>query len=140
MAHGDEVGRVTLEDVVAAVRGSWSADTRDPAEEGEWTPVDPARGQCGTTALVVHDLLGGDLVLAEVRRRDGSRQGVHYWNRLPDGREVDLTREQFRADEVVGPGEVLARPAGLPRRGVAEYLLLRERTFSALRLAVPPLP
>jgi hypothetical protein len=41
------------------------------------------------TALVVQDQLGGDLVRARI---DGES---HYWNRLPSGQELDLTREQF---------------------------------------------
>ena len=39
--------------------------------------------------------------MAEVRHPDGSRQGHQYWNRLPGGVEVDLTREQFAPDEVL---------------------------------------
>ncbi|MGY1783982.1 hypothetical protein ACI8AB_03200 [Geodermatophilus sp. SYSU D00698] len=49
-----------------------------------------------------------------MRRTDGSRQGVHRWNRLPGGREVDLTREQFAPHEVVGEPRVVVRPPGLP--------------------------
>ena len=84
------------------------------------------------TALVVHDLLGGDLVVAEVLHADGTRQGDHTWNRLPDGTEVDLTREQFRSGEVVQPGRVVERPDGPPRRCVEEYDLLRRRVLEAL--------
>jgi hypothetical protein len=46
--------------------------------------------QSTTTALTINDLLGGELLVAEVLRADGSRQGVHWWNRLPDGTEIDL--------------------------------------------------
>src|SRR5215210_2360858 len=45
-------------------------------------------------ALVVQDILGGDLILAEVHI-NGVKDGNHYWNRLPGGTEVDLTRDQF---------------------------------------------
>jgi hypothetical protein len=55
------------------------------ARPGRSIPVIPSRGQCGSTALTIHDLLGGQLLIAEVLRTDGSRQGVHYWNLLPDG-------------------------------------------------------
>jgi hypothetical protein len=55
------------------------------------------------------------LLIAEVIRGDGSRQGVHYWNLLPDGTELDLTREQFGHDEVVQQPRMLQRPAGLPK-------------------------
>jgi hypothetical protein len=62
------------------------------------------------TAAVIQDHLGGELLVAEVLYADGSRQGVHYWNRLPDGRELDLTREQFRAGETIGEPSTEPRP------------------------------
>ena len=55
----------------------------------------------------------GELLIAEVVRSDGSRQGVHYWNLLPDGTELDLTGEQFADDEVIQQPRILRRPAGL---------------------------
>jgi hypothetical protein len=58
--------------------------------------------ECDSRRLVVQDRLGGELLIAEVHEADGSRQGVDYWNRLPDGRELDLTREQIRRGEVLG--------------------------------------
>ena len=84
------------------------------------------------TALVVQDLLGGDLLCAEVHWLDGRRQGVHYWNRLPAGVDVDLTREQFGAGELVGEPEVVVRAPGPPRRCREEYLLLHQRVTTAL--------
>lgn len=83
-----------------AIRASWSAETCDPVDL-PWSRSNPAKGQCSVTALVLNDLLGGELLLAEVRNADGSRQGVHYWNRLPSGQQIDLTREQFRHGEIV---------------------------------------
>lgn len=65
------------------------------------------------TALVVQDLVGGELLLADVYNHDGSTQGVHYWNRLAGGLEIDLTREQFSASEVVQSPSVVERPADL---------------------------
>jgi hypothetical protein len=99
----------SLTELEWAIRASWSAETCDPVDL-PWSPSNAAKGQCGVTALVVQDLLGGELVMAEVRHADGSRQGVHYWNRLQGGAELDLTREQF-ATEVVGEPETVARPA-----------------------------
>ena len=84
--------------------------------------------------MAIHDLLGGELLIAEVLRRDGSRQGVHYWNRLPDGTELDLTREQFSSDELVQAPQVVMRPPGLPRRGADQYLRLRHRVCHTLGL------
>lgn len=123
---------VTLRALEAAVRASWGPDVcEDPADLPLWSPANPARGQCGPTALVVNDLLGGDLCVAEVRLRDGSRRGFHWWNRLA-GVDVDLTLQQFGADELVQEPRVLARPAGPPQRGEAQYLLLRSRVMDRL--------
>lgn len=101
-----------LAEITAALRESWSYETCDPQDQLEWTPDNPARGQCGVTALVLSDLLGGVLLFAEVFE-DGVRTGYHYWNRLPTGEDVDLTREQFRPGETLtDPVEVQPQPPG----------------------------
>jgi hypothetical protein len=101
----------SLSDLERAIRAGWSRATCDPVDVEDWCPENPARGQCGVTALVLHDLLGGELLIADVLHADGSRQGVHYWNRLPGGVEIDLTREQFTRSEVVQAATVAAPPA-----------------------------
>jgi hypothetical protein len=116
----------SVAELQAAVRAAWGRDTCDPHDLDEWGPGNPARGQCGVTALVVQDVLGGELILAEVRV-DGVKVGHHYWNRLPGGTEVDFTAEQFRAGERVVGGAVQQRPAGPPRRCREQYEVLRGR-------------
>jgi hypothetical protein len=123
------------DDLEAAVRAAWALDTCDPVDADAWSAANPSRGQCGSTALVIHDLLGGELLMAEVVRGDGSRQGVHYWNLLPDGTELDLTCEQFASDEVIQQPRVLPRPAGPPNRCAEQYLTMRHRVFDALGIA-----
>jgi hypothetical protein len=122
----------TLEEVTPVLRAAWSLDTCDEVDLADWSPENPARGQCGVTALVLQELLGGDLLMAEVHFAHGGLQGVHYWNRLPDGQEIDLTREQFRPDEIVGEPEVVERPPGLPEGGTHQYRRLRNRVRQAL--------
>lgn len=82
------------------------------------------------TALVVQDLLGGDLILAEVHV-DGVKDGNHYWNRLPDGKEVDLTADQFLPGEVIVNPRVVYRPPDAPRRFREQYERLRDRVLAA---------
>ena len=125
----------TLPEIAAAVRGAWSVDTCDPVDVNEWSPENPARGQCGVTTLVLHDLLGGELLVAEVHYADGSRQGYHYWNRLPDGVEIDLTVEQFASAGTVQEPQVVVRASELPKRCVEQYLLLRHRVNAALAVS-----
>jgi hypothetical protein len=113
------------------LRAAWGADTCDPHDLDQWRPDNPARGQCGVTALVVQDVFGGDLLLGDVLV-GGRKVGHHYWNRLPNDFEVDLTADQFHPDEVVTAGEVFERPPGPPRRCRGQYELLRERVLSRL--------
>ena len=70
----------TLEETQAAIRAAWGPDTSDDPEE--WSELNPARGQCAVTALLVHELLGGEILVANVLR-DGRRVDRHAWNRLP---------------------------------------------------------
>jgi len=77
------------------------------------------------TALVLQEIFGGDLLLADVLNEDGSQQGVHFWNRLPGGLEVDLTRGQFKPSEVVQSPKVINRPSDLSTgRLYPQYLAL----------------
>ncbi|MEW2384874.1 hypothetical protein AB0873_22680 [Micromonospora sp. NPDC047707] len=81
--------------------------------------------------MIIQDLLGGELILGEVLAGD-AKVGYHYWNRLADGREVDLTADQFQPPEVVVGGQVQQRPPGPPRRCRQQYEILRHRVFATL--------
>lgn len=120
-------------DVERAIRASWSPETAfASADYLARAPACASRGQCGPTALVVHDLLGGDVLVAEVAV-GGVVDGVHYWNRLPDGVDVDLTADQFVDGEVVLAPRVVDRHGPpKPERARAAYSLLRERVLAAL--------
>jgi hypothetical protein len=83
------------------------------------------------TALVLHDFFGGELLEAEVFFQNGSRQGFHNWNRLA-GVEVDLTREQFKAKEIVQEPKVIDRLPEFPWQAEEQYRVFRERVNAAL--------
>ena len=111
--------------LAGAIRRSWSGDT---SAEATWMPDRPSAGQCAVTALVVQDYLGGDLVRAIVG-------GVsHYWNRLPDGSTVDLTRDQFPSFQPVDI-EIRAREYVMSFRETAlRYRILADRARSHLTM------
>ena len=120
--------------VKEAIIASWSIDTCDPTDAALWSPSNPARGQCVASAFLLHDLFGGDLLEATVTGRDGSPQGFHYWNRLPEHGEVDLTLGQFVDGERLGEPIIFLRPDGPPSNGVSQYLTLAERVASLLEI------
>ncbi|MFC0601737.1 hypothetical protein ACFFHI_25620 [Streptomyces palmae] len=123
----------TLAAVEEAIRSSWAADTCSPddAARAPWTPQNPAWGHCDITALVVHDLLGGQLVVGEVYLGE-EQHGHHWWNRLPSGIELDLTQDQFRRGQVVTGRRLVERPPGRLPHHWEEYLLLRGRVGAKL--------
>jgi hypothetical protein len=121
----------TLGEVEQFVRESWGVDTCDPAGAADWHPGNPSREQCGVTALVLHDLFGGELICADVHV-EGERVGYHWWNRFGAGVEVDLTRDQFRPEEIVLAGRSIERPPGPPGRCREQYELLRSRVLARL--------
>jgi hypothetical protein len=53
-----------------------------------WSEDNPARGQCGVTALVVQDRFGGELLKTQVDGR------WHFYNHI-EGVKYDFTAEQF---------------------------------------------
>lgn len=131
-------GVFTLAQIEQAIRESWSEDTSDPRNGEQWSAENPSLGQCDITSLVVHDLVGGELLAAEVYLR-GERVEAHMWNRLPSGLELDLTREQFRSGEVIGDPVARERPQRFdpahPRYHRYEtYLVLSARVRERLGL------
>ncbi len=69
--------------VRAALARVWSRETAV-----QWSPENPANGQCNVTAAVVHHLFGEEVL----RTRIG--EVWHYYNRI-EGRRLDLTDRQF---------------------------------------------
>nr|WP_201285430.1 hypothetical protein [Chelativorans xinjiangense] len=65
------------------LRSAWSAET-----SSKWGAENPACGQCSVTALVVHDLFGGEILKTE------TPAGTHFYNRI-EGRRWDFTLSQF---------------------------------------------
>jgi hypothetical protein len=121
----------SLESLEQAIRAEWCADTAWSAEH--WSAERPAAGQCFSTAYVIQSLLGGEIVHAEVPHTEPKQR--HAWNRLPGGLLLDLTREQFLADqtfhECTLPEELVWRCGGRQ----AQLLLDRVRSRLAANAA-----
>lgn len=67
----------------AVLRGAWSNES-----SSKWTAENPALGQCGVTALVVHDVFGGEIL------KTPTPGGMHFYNRIA-GCRCDFTEAQF---------------------------------------------
>jgi len=72
-----------IQSMEAALQASWSA-----ASSNKYTPQNPALGQCGVTALVVNDIMGGEILKT---RTNGM---WHFYNKI-NGTIIDFTQSQF---------------------------------------------
>ncbi len=116
----DAIGEAQQPGLAGALRAAWCRETS--SDPDAWTPENPAWGQCAVTAVVVRDMLGGEVVWGEAALPDGRRIS-HYWNRIA-GRDIDLTREQFPAGTQLPPGG--PRRADIP--DTAAYVLSHPAT------------
>ena len=81
---------ITNKRIQELIEKSWCSFTS--TFPNEWTRDNPSWGQCAVTALIVQDYLGGKLIRVE------SNLGSHYYNQLPNGEDLDLTRSQFKGN------------------------------------------
>ncbi|MET3964722.1 MULTISPECIES: YunG family protein [Bradyrhizobium] len=108
------------DEVQSALRKAWSLST-----SSQWTPNNPAAGQCNVTALLVHELFGGELLKTPLPAGD------HFYNRI-EGRRYDFTANQF--DQPIAYVDLLADRAdaelGATSNQLAELraAFLRRRT------------
>ena len=128
-ADAASVSATTLGELDAAIRAAWGRETSDDPDD--WSESNPSRGQCAVTALLIRELLGGDILVSNVMR-DGKRVDRHAWNRLPSGLTVDLTREQFRDGEQFGEPRV-EEPV-FTHRNPERFATLRARVRARLGL------
>jgi hypothetical protein len=103
----------------------WRRETSYDPEK--WSPENPTHGQCAITALVIQDLLGGDLLKGKVNGAD------HYWNSLPDSSEFDLTRDQFGAAVSVTSPEKVSRQYVLSFENTVRRYEQLSRLFESAR-------
>lgn len=77
-----------IEKIKEAFKSCWSKETCYPKLQSMWTKDKPELGQCAVTALIIQDVFGGEIVKDDTNH--------HYWNVLPNGMHIDLTKEQFK--------------------------------------------
>lgn len=111
-------GSHELDRLFTALRQSWSTETGRP-----WRLDNPAAGQCGVTALVVNDWLGGSICKTDVN-------GAWHFYNVINNRRVDFTMSQFSSpiyyDDIPS-----SREEALSDCSARQYELLRSRIQSA---------
>lgn len=105
------------------LKRAWCRETAGPGDRGRWTPERPSIGQCAVTtaSIYLHMTENGPVDGLKILRAAVDGFGSHYWLRLPDGTDLDLTRDQFPEGTVIPEGE----------ERTIEYLLDSERAVAA---------
>ena len=75
---------IQIEQLAMALPKSWSLQSST-----KWSADNPAKGQCSVTALIVNDLLGGEI------KKTKLPDGWHFYNYI-NGKRYDFTATQFR--------------------------------------------
>ncbi|MBC6974766.1 hypothetical protein H9I32_20955 [Bacillus sp. Xin] len=93
---------------------SWSIET-----SSKWTIENPAKGQCGVTSLVVHDLLGGEIKKTPVG------EAWHFYNMI-NGKRYDFTATQF-FEEIVYMDITSNREEAFADTNQRQYYALKQK-------------
>lgn len=118
------------------LRQAWCRETCSPNYARRWSIGLPEAGQCAVSALVVQDLLYGEVMRCEI-----PEYGSHYYNSVWNYGRVhsfDCTKLQFPPDVEIPVGEPVERERILDsERAIAagtrtRYELLRERVARAM--------
>ncbi len=70
--------------ILSLLKKCWSMES-----SSLWTEENPAKGQCGVTALVINDLYNGEITKTKLLNGQW-----HYYNFI-DGKRYDFTKSQF---------------------------------------------
>ena len=116
-----------LETLLEALKKAWRADT---SYFKDYDGSNPAYGQCFTTVLVVNDYFGGKIL----KKKWGSDAG-HFWN-LIEGKEVDLTRSQFKEEhDFINPAILTREDVEIEKYAeqIEKYKILKKRVEDILK-------
>jgi hypothetical protein len=110
------------------------ASRETSADPDGWSDENVLWGHCAVVALLAQDYFGGTLVRGSLENTKYAHLRSHYWNKLPDGDEVDFTSSQY-SDLSIGDlqGEERPRERVLPYPDTLKrYEMLEERFEQSL--------
>jgi hypothetical protein len=90
----------------------------------------PELGQCAVTSLIIQEIYGGEILF--------NKEINHFWNKLPTGEVVDLTRSQFKGTikiqscEHVGRDAILKSSEAERFKTAVRYNILKRRFLRVL--------
>jgi GNAT superfamily N-acetyltransferase len=113
---------LSVVDVLQALKVSWSIQS-----SSRYTSGNPALGQCAVSALVISDLLGGELMKSDLP------EGRHFYNCIA-GAKVDATASQFIETSPRFQGQTVALEEVQSECTPEQYFALKSAVVSNLQL------
>ncbi|OQR56055.1 hypothetical protein [Bacillus sp. CDB3] len=108
--------------IYEALIKSWSIET-----SSKWTIENPAKGQCGVTALVVQDIYGGKIKKTKIG------EVWHFYNCI-DGQKFDFTETQFNEELNYMDVESNREEASADTNEI-QYDIFKEKVVKELKLS-----
>ena len=123
--------KITLKQLKEAIKKSWDRDTCHFKFIWDNNSLSDSAGHCRAVALIVNDYFGGEIIYAHVV---GNPKWDHYWNKLPSGKEIDLTKDQFPKNVIFTKSKIISRKNTLSsKRTQKGYKILMKRVRSLLK-------
>lgn len=113
---------VKKKQIYEALIRSWSIET-----SSKWTNENPAKGQCGVTALVVQEIYGGKIKKTKVG------EVWHFYN-IIDEQRCDFTETQFNG-KLNYVDEESNREEAFADTNEKQYYILKEKITKELKLS-----
>jgi len=124
------MGTISLSELRKALQNAWDRETCYPELRSKWDSALPEIGQCAVTALIVQENLGGKIAFNKCKD--------HFWNVLPKGKHIDLTKKQFKDNGKLGIDSYVPREAILRSKSAEKqqtlhrYQILKKKVIKNL--------
>ena len=120
----------TIEQLKKAIKDSWGRDTCHYKFLWDDKNLSDSAGHCRVVALIVQDYLKGEILYSHVK---GNKKWDHYWNKLSNEKEIDLTKDQFpKKIKFVKPKIVSRKEALSSKRTLKGYKILKNKVIRLL--------
>ena len=122
---------LTLKRLEKAIRNSWGRDTCYYKFIWDDKNQPESAGHCRVVALIVNDYFGGEILFSHVV---GNPKYTHYWNRLPNKKEVDFTKDQFSKNLKLTSPKMVSRKQVLDNKIIGRsYPILKKMVVKFIK-------
>jgi hypothetical protein len=110
---------IKVEEIKKVLLDSWSLES-----SSKWSKDNPTKGQCGVTALLVNDILGGEI------RKTKLPDGWDFYNFI-NKKRYDLTDSQF-IENITYKDLLSNREEAFSDTNAEQYNYLKQKVSTAL--------